>query len=74
MNTQIVNVPERGTGHKAHAQQECPSDGLALYSQCQLLSWKLRLALFSLYHGRSGKMITCNELPGKAFYRPRPLS
>lgn len=35
MNTQIVNVPERGTGHEAHAQQECPSDGLALNSQFQ---------------------------------------
>ena len=30
MNTQIVNVPERDTGHKAHAKQEHPGDGLAL--------------------------------------------
>lgn len=34
MNTQIVNVPEKGPGHRAHTQQECPSDGLALTSQC----------------------------------------
>lgn len=81
MNTQIVNVPERSTGHKAHAQQERPSDGLALYSQRQTApsfrllrsspgSFSLPCFLFT----RSGKMITCNELPGKAFYRPRPLS
>lgn len=30
MDTQIVNVPERGTGHKAHTRQEHPGDGLAL--------------------------------------------
>lgn len=30
MNTQIVNVPERGSGHKAHANQGHPGDALAL--------------------------------------------
>lgn len=30
MNTQIVNVPERSIGHKAHTKQEHPGDGLAL--------------------------------------------
>lgn len=29
MNTQIVNVPARGTGQKAHVRQEHPGDGLA---------------------------------------------
>lgn len=29
MNTQIVNVPEKGLGHKTHAKQECPGDVLA---------------------------------------------
>lgn len=29
MNTQIVNVPERGIGHKGHAKQKHPGDALA---------------------------------------------
>lgn len=48
MNTQIVNVPERGTGHNAHTRQEYPGDGPAFQQSAsdspmrlssQLLSW-----------------------------------
>lgn len=61
MNTQIVNVPARGTGQKAHVRQEHPGDGPARSShldslpaaphtpfsaQGQPLFWRLRLALF----------------------------
>lgn len=81
MNTQIVHVPEKGTGHDAHTQQECPGDGLASQQSAsdssvllssRLLSWEYQPAWFSLYHSRLGKMTTWSELLWKAFCRPCP--
>lgn len=48
MNTQIVNVPARGTGHKAHAKQEHPGDGQTWPESSHVASpWWLRTPLFS---------------------------
>lgn len=82
MNTQIVHVPEKGTGHGAHTRQECPGDGRAfaqspsnssMLLSSGLLSWEYQPAWFSLYRSRLGKMTTWSELLGKHFSEATPF-